>query len=66
MNKFTRWFTPEEPPRRKGWYETYTLDRPQNIIRLWWDGALWKVSKKSPPYAVVWQQRFWRGLSHPA
>lgn len=60
----TPWFAGHTRPYRKGWYDT-RFHGGKIIVRFYWDGFLWKVSKRSPNYPVVWQSREWRGLAAP-
>ena len=62
--QLTRWFKPDEPPVRKGYYETRRLFDCLTMVT-YWNGKDWQASKKSKPWSVLDPRREWRGLAHP-
>lgn len=74
----TPWFPADVKPARPGYYDTRVMKwlRKQNRlggfvwtmglveIRLFFDGKMWKASRRSKPYtaSIFVQSREWRGL----
>lgn len=61
--KRTQWFPASVKPVHVGRYEVYLAIR--GVLRLWWDGAQWRVwAADGWPVRLEWGD-MWRGLTEP-